>query len=61
MVLPSLCVPRPWPLVFLTLWLLPDHSKLYTGLLTAVGLFFAALAGSYGLKAYRDERKSQDR
>lgn len=47
--------------VFLTLWLLPDHSKLYTDFLTAVGLFFAALAGGYGLKAYRDERRSQDR
>ena len=47
--------------VFLTVLLLPDESALYTGTVKIVCLFAGGVAGGYGLKAYQDQRKSQDR
>ena len=42
--------------VFLTVWLLPEQSKLYTEIVKSVCLFAGGLAGGYGLKAYQDQR-----
>ncbi len=39
--------------VFLTYFLLPEHSGLYFDILKGVGIFAAGLAGGYGLKAYK--------
>lgn len=43
--------------VFLTLFLLPEHSGLYIEILKGLGIFAAGAAGGYGLKAYRDSSR----
>lgn len=47
--------------VFLTVLLLPKQSELYTEIMKTVCIFAGGVAGGYGLKAYQDQRKSQDR
>ena len=47
--------------LFLTVWLLPEQSALYTEIVNGMGLFAAGLAGGYGLKAYQDDKRSQGR
>ena len=47
--------------VFLTVLLLPEQSELYTEIVKSVCVFAAGAAGGYGLKAYQDQRRSQDR
>lgn len=42
--------------LFLTLFLLPDHSALYLELLKVLGAFGAGIAGGYGLRAYQERR-----
>ena len=47
--------------VFLTILLLPEQSELYIEIVKSACLFVAGVAGGYGLKAYQDQRGSQDR
>ena len=47
--------------VFLTVLLLPEQPELYTEIMKSACLFAAGAAGGYGLKAYQDQRRSQDR
>ena len=47
--------------VFLTLSLLPEQSRLYIEIVKGVCVFAAGVGGGYGLKAYQDHRKPQDR
>ena len=42
--------------VFLTVWLLPEQSELYTEMVKSACVFAAGLAGGYGLKACQDQR-----
>lgn len=43
--------------VFLSVWLLPEHSDLYLDILAGLGLFAAGAAGGYGFKAYQDQHR----
>lgn len=47
--------------VFLTVWLLPEQSQLYTEIVKSVCLFAGGVAGGYGLKAYQDRRTTRER
>lgn len=42
--------------IFLTIYLLPDHSDLYFQLLQGVGIFTAGLAGGYGIRSYQEKQ-----
>ena len=42
--------------IFLTIYLLPEHSDLYFQLLQGLGIFAAGLAGGYGIKSYQEKQ-----
>lgn len=41
--------------VFLTVYLLPEHSELYFQFLQGLGVFVAGLAGGYGIRSYQEK------
>ena len=40
--------------IFLTTYLLPNHSELYFQMLQGLGIFAAGLAGGYGIRSYQE-------
>ena len=42
--------------IFLTIYLLPEHSDLYFQLLQGLGIFAAGLAGGYRIKSYQEKQ-----